>query len=173
MSDTKICRVCEEEKLVTEFSPRRSSSCGFVPYCRPCRNKKNREWRIKRETRNPSLYKEKRKKKEKRWQERHPDLTTDYWQTRREKGLKEGTIIDGWVAKTYTGVPCFDCGNVFPFCAMDFDHRPEEIKLFAISKGGNRNATSKNITKIEKEISKCDLVCSNCHRIRTHITRKK
>ena len=62
--------------------------------------------------------------------------------------------------------PCADCGGVFHWCAMDFDHRPGETKLFAIaaSKGMSWNA-------LRAEIAKCDVVCANCHRIRT-FTRK-
>lgn len=57
-----------------------------------------------------------------------------------------------------------DCGGSFPGCAMDFDHRPGEIKLFTIARAV---AESQSRGAIEAEISKCDIVCSNCHRIRT------
>ena len=56
--------------------------------------------------------------------------------------------------------PCQDCGNVFPPCAMDFDHRPGEVKVLEISKCKTR-------TQVDLEVPKCDLVCANCHRIRT------
>lgn len=54
-----------------------------------------------------------------------------------------------------------DCGNRFPPECMDFDHRPGEIKLFGIS------ASVQGWQKMLDEIVKCDLVCANCHRIRT------
>lgn len=57
-------------------------------------------------------------------------------------------------------IPCMDCGGVFPSCAMDFDHRGD--KHFAVSQ-----APSKAWSKVLAEIAKCDIVCSNCHRIRT------
>lgn len=60
-----------------------------------------------------------------------------------------------------------DCEGVFPFVAMDFDHRPDEDKEFGISNFGMWSETEKNIAIVEIEISKCDLVCSNCHRVRT------
>lgn len=56
--------------------------------------------------------------------------------------------------------PCLDCGNPYPPCAMDFDHRPGEEKLLDVSKCQTR-------TQVDLEVPKCDLVCSNCHRIRT------
>lgn len=58
--------------------------------------------------------------------------------------------------------PCVDCGNTYPPECMDWDHRPEEEKLFSIS---SRKYVAEK--KILDEIAKCDLVCANCHRIRT------
>lgn len=57
--------------------------------------------------------------------------------------------------------PCSDCGKTFPPVCMDFDHARGE-KLFLISKGWGRSFES-----LLLELEKCDLVCSNCHRIRT------
>jgi hypothetical protein len=64
-------------------------------------------------------------------------------------------------------VPCADCGGTFDPICMDFDHRPGEVKLFSI---GNR-LSSRGFESIRAEISKCDIVCANCHRIRTHRKR--
>lgn len=58
--------------------------------------------------------------------------------------------------------PCVDCGRKFHHAAMEFDHRPNVDKKFKIGQGGTRSKDA-----VEKEIAKCDLVCSNCHRIRT------
>src|SRR5436190_17298325 len=59
-------------------------------------------------------------------------------------------------------IPCQDCHQCFPPECMDFDHRDGESKLGII-------ATMKTllIDKLQAEVMKCDLVCSNCHRIRT------
>jgi len=58
--------------------------------------------------------------------------------------------------------PCVDCGKKFPSCAMDFDHREQGDKFRNVSK-----MFSYSEIRLLEEISKCDLVCSNCHRIRT------
>ncbi len=58
--------------------------------------------------------------------------------------------------------PCVDCQGWFEPCQMEFDHRPGEEKLFEI---GNRYSSS--LRTLTREMSKCDLVCSNCHRLRT------
>jgi len=59
--------------------------------------------------------------------------------------------------------PCADCGESYPPYVMDFDHRGD--KEFAI---GSVRASSMSIERLQLEIVKCDVVCSNCHRIRTH-----
>ena len=65
--------------------------------------------------------------------------------------------------------PCSDCGGRFPSCAMDFDHRPGEVKKHQL---GGMTKTVYSWAVIEAEIAKCDLVCANCHRIRTHVQRQ-
>lgn len=62
--------------------------------------------------------------------------------------------------------PCADCGNTFPEVCMDFDHRDPSKKLEAISRMVHRAVSWE---RLEAELAKCDLVCSNCHRIRTWI----
>ena len=60
-------------------------------------------------------------------------------------------------------VPCVDCGDRFPPECMDFDHIAERgPKLFNISKAGGRT-----FAPLLAEIAKCDLICANCHRIRS------
>lgn len=57
--------------------------------------------------------------------------------------------------------PCADCRTKYPPECMDFDHVVGP-KLFKIgdSVGRTRETTL-------AEIAKCELVCANCHRIRT------
>jgi hypothetical protein len=57
--------------------------------------------------------------------------------------------------------PCTECGEVFPWECMDFDHVRGE-KKFRISTGSGRKRSI-----VEEELAKCELVCVNCHRIRT------
>ncbi len=59
-------------------------------------------------------------------------------------------------------VPCTDCGVEYPHYVMDFDHvRGEKI--------GNINVlrTRRSIESLMDEIDKCEIVCANCHRVRT------
>lgn len=61
--------------------------------------------------------------------------------------------------------PCMDCRQPFPAVCMDFHHRDPTTKIadVAVLIG----AKKKSWEIIEAEINKCDLICSNCHRIRT------
>lgn len=58
---------------------------------------------------------------------------------------------------------CYDCGGMFPPEALDWDHLPGKEKCFHIAK----YLTNKPREEILAEIDKCQVVCSNCHRIRT------
>lgn len=60
--------------------------------------------------------------------------------------------------------PCTDCGIKYPYYVMDFDHKGE--KLFNIGW-----IASQSWKQIYAELAKCDLVCSNCHRERSHRRR--
>jgi hypothetical protein len=64
--------------------------------------------------------------------------------------------------------PCMDCKEFYPYYVMDFDH----VR-------GKKHANVMELIptlskkKIDEEIAKCEVVCSNCHRIRTHMRKMK
>jgi hypothetical protein len=62
--------------------------------------------------------------------------------------------------------PCVDCGRTFPAVCMDFDHLDGTNKQGCVSSMVNNTGAS--LKRVMAEIAKCDLVCANCHRIRTH-----
>ena len=63
--------------------------------------------------------------------------------------------------------PCADCGGGFPPYLMDFDHVSGD-KLDDIC-GMRMRTVSREA--IRAEIEKCEVVCANCHRARTHMRR--
>ena len=66
-------------------------------------------------------------------------------------------------------VPCADCGQTFPVCCMEFHHLDEETKLESLKKRGKGflDTMSKySIKRIDEEMDKCVILCSNCHKIR-------
>lgn len=68
-------------------------------------------------------------------------------------------------------VPCMDCGVSYPPYVMDFDHRDPNTKISGVSEMAIQRRTK--LETLSKEIEKCDIVCSNCHRERTHQRRLK
>ena len=69
--------------------------------------------------------------------------------------------------ETLKRAPCLDCGDAFDPCCMDFDH----------VRGSKSLSIARMYTtawdKVLAEIAKCDLVCANCHRIRTNQRRQE
>ena len=57
--------------------------------------------------------------------------------------------------------PCVDCGIKYPFYVMHFDH------LDASTKSSDVSRLDTQFNRVVKEIAKCELVCANCHAIRT------
>lgn len=64
--------------------------------------------------------------------------------------------------REYKKGPCTDCNRTFHPCQMDFDHINDN-KVANVSKLMNSNYAKQAI----EELKKCELVCSNCHRLRT------
>jgi hypothetical protein len=60
--------------------------------------------------------------------------------------------------------PCADCGGSFAPHQMDFDHRPGTVKRFVLTSGASMLRPT---AVLLEEAAKCDVVCANCHRIRT------
>lgn len=67
------------------------------------------------------------------------------------------------IIKAFKDRPCADCGQRFPRFVMDCDHREGTTKTLEISKG-----LLVSEARLRTEMDKCDVVCANCHRIRTH-----
>ena len=64
--------------------------------------------------------------------------------------------------------PCVDCGMTLPPCAMSFDHLPglpKNKELWQLR--------SSSMGEKLKEIANCELVCLNCHAMRTFYRSKK
>jgi hypothetical protein len=62
---------------------------------------------------------------------------------------------------------CACCGYNKDACALDFDHLDPDKK----NAGVGRMMTH-SFSKILEEIEKCQILCANCHRIKTHNPEK-
>lgn len=95
-----------------------------------------------------------------------------YWRNR-EREIRRVTArqaVTVTLLRDLRREPCADCGDVFEPHQMDFDHRNPADKLFRLTEGG---AMLMSRARLLSEINKCDVVCANCHRIRTHAVHAK
>jgi len=82
-----------------------------------------------------------------------------------QKAHNKRKAVRQWVYELKNSTPCTDCGIQYPSYVTDFDH---------IGTNGNKTNTISRIInngsfkQVQEEIKKCELVCANCHRIRTH-----
>lgn len=105
----------------------------------------------------------------------HPNAPLPYSMTleyRRAKYRAAGTVHQ--VAKAaelkqqlvaYKGGCCMECGYSRSLHALEFDHLDPRSKTVSLAALISRHA---KWTRLVAEADKCDLVCSNCHRERTH-----
>ena len=68
-----------------------------------------------------------------------------------DEKLRRGHCLDCNLPADLTNLPVFE-----------FDHREPERKLFSIA-----NCNGRSFAMLEYEMAKCDMVCANCHRLRT------
>jgi hypothetical protein len=87
-----------------------------------------------------------------------PTGTSRYLGRKRAAWRAQAELLD-----SLRDVPCADCGRQFPPCAMDFDHREADAKQHTVTRMIGRAGTE----RILAEVAKCDIVCANCHRLRT------
>jgi ferredoxin len=66
----------------------------------------------------------------------------------------------GFLLRFFSENPCVDCGEQDPV-VLEFDHLGH--KEFNVAKG----IRDRNWESVLAEISKCEVVCANCHRRRT------
>lgn len=186
----KQCQRCKETKSDSDFCKNKRMKDGINPLCRACDNKKTRahykdnKKKICARTSNwakenldktkayRAKYYQNNKEKVKAWKDKNIDRIR-IWQ--REYYTKNKVKIDAYTKqalkdkKSYIGklkeVPCADCKQRYPSYVMDFDHLDPTKKKSAVSFMLSHNQPLKMILE---EISKCEVVCANCHRERTH-----
>lgn len=69
-----------------------------------------------------------------------------------------------WVTAYKLEHGCVECGYREHPAALEFDHLPgfektEQVSLLILGRA--------TLERVKEEIAKCELVCANCHRIRT------
>lgn len=149
----RVCKVCGELKQPEEFeeySPGKRRST-----CRACRNKAWRDRRDPEKERQRSkdyyqTHKEQVIERTKRWGKTH--------RKERRKSVQDMRARRRFEIQEYKRkAGCFLCGETDP-AALDFHHldnsqKEDNIAELVLSR-----------QKLEKELEKCIVLCSNCHR---------
>lgn len=136
---TQVCTRCLEEQSLENFSFKLKALGVRQPRCKKCQAVYGKTHYLA----NSAKYKKSSKNA--------------------NPSLKRRNSI--WVHAQKVGKPCTDCHRKFPAICMDFDHVDSRNKEYCVSV---LVATCASIKRIMMEIAKCELVCSNCHRIRTY-----
>lgn len=100
--------------------------------------------------------------KRKAYYQEHYDNNKQYYMDRNKRIRKKKSE---WLIEKKSD-PCADCGVQYPHYVMDFDHLDGETKDNNVSA-----LVSYGWSRLKREIEKCELVCSNCHRARTYRRR--
>ena len=133
----KRCPKCKKIKDIEDFGLKKSSKDGRQAYCKECRNAYLKEW--------------------------YKDNKVLHGKRVRQAEAKRSAKIYEEIRKLKS-VPCPDCDRTYDPVCMDFDHLPGNVKLYNIA---NMVKDKLPLSKILEEIAKCEVVCVNCHRLRT------
>ncbi len=137
--EKKKCTKCGEEKALNEFAYKNKKENIKKYCCKSCDKEVRREYYIQNKER----------------------IIEGVLLVNKNIQQRNGRFIWNYLLKH----PCVDCGEDNPI-VLEFDHKDNVEKLKEISRMKGQGFS---IEKLEKEISKCDVRCSNCHKIRTAI----
>ena len=139
---TKDCLSCRHLFPLTPkyWHRQRSSADGFQGRCKGCNTAQVREW-----------------------QEKNPER---YLRAQRER-VRAPNPVRAEMIEYKESHACADCGLFFPYVAMSFDHLPDTDKANDVSRMAKATGL-RGHDRLIAEIAKCDLVCLNCHALRTH-----
>lgn len=136
--EKQICTKCDIEKEISEFFVRNKKTGKHHTVCKLCASE-GRTY--------------------KKHYEKYKDKYIARAKKRNDETLKEN---QQHLLQYLSDKQCVDCSDNRPV-VLQFDHRDPEQKEYQIS----RMLRSYKWETILKEIDKCDIVCANCHAIRT------
>ena len=166
----KLCKLCKEVKPLSEFVKDKNSPGGRTTRCLLCERERTKTFR--QTSRGSEYYRE--YLKEYYSKPANKTAKRQYDKTRygilRERYLantKRIMAINAAFIDAYKDKECQDCGRKFPPLCMDLDHvRGTKQQKLSLLKTARREI-------IVAELAKCDVVCANCHVLRTEMRRAR
>lgn len=135
---TKTCTRCGEIKLITKFCKDKRSPNGYINPCLSCAAA-NQKSRY-----NSKKFGAKMRKRN------------------RSNLIKARKRNRQFIKNYLSSRLCVDCGEK-RWVVLEFDHIANKKHAISIMVGKGFS-----IASIEKELSKCEVRCANCHRIKTY-----
>lgn len=94
-----------------------------------------------------------------RWNQNNPERHRAHG---RRSSQKRQRAHQAYIRQIKLERGCVDCSYNAHADALQFDHLPEHIKLYTVS-----GMATYSREKVDAEIAKCEVVCANCHAVRT------
>ena len=138
----KRCVACREIKTLANFNKNKARCDGLQQRCRPCDNARSRAYH-------------------------HGPNKARHLATIRRNLQARRRILRAIVSEHLRSHPCVDCG-FSDVRALDFDHLRD--KEGCISAWVRYAYVS--VERLRAEMAKCEIRCSNCHRIVTCVRRQ-
>lgn len=142
----KTCNGCSQKLELSQFARNTSKRDGLQSRCRKCNNKYQKTWY----SNNAEL--QKSRVRASKLRKKGDGLSIHY-----------PSYLQKEVYEILLAAPCVQCGEARPEC-LEFDHIDPTSKVAAVSTMVYRRESRE---KVLEEIAKCQVLCANCHRIKT------
>lgn len=172
----KLCPTCETEKSIDDFYVDQVRGDGHDWQCKECRRARidvnastltvdRKTCSTCHETKSVSEFHKNKHKADGYQSQCKPCRNAHHRAIYRGVTISKSTPVRQWLEAYKEQLGCADCpsGTFHPAYRLDFDHLRD--KHMNISRMVNSGRSQEDILV---EIEKCELVCANCHRDRTH-----
>lgn len=148
-TDTRACSRCDEEQHLGQFVEKNSSKIGgwqSRTVCKACRKIQDKP--------NQQKY--------------HRNNRTKIIERAAAFKVKARTRNYSFVNRVKKNALCADCRTDYPYYILQFDHVVNDNENTYIAK---LVASPVSIKRLKDEIRQCEIVCANCHKMRTQKRR--
>lgn len=167
--DTKQCSRCKETKPFDSFGSNKRTLDKLQQRCRECTRidqvERKLRWTPEQKERDKGRNRNRSRVNEKKRIHKRDNRTPE----QKREASRIRTVRNYERMNAYKlEVGCVDCGYKGHFAALEFDHLPGHTRLNTVSS----LTANRSWKTLLKEVAKCELVCANCHNIRTYNRRK-